>query len=253
MTSSQPDNPFDDATWAELPAFFERLPSPVTLSLWADPAASRAEHEAVRLCQTLADEFATLHFQRHPRRENYPYYPVIGVFGRMEAQRGGGAEEMGRLAVGELESGSEEGAAEVREVDYGVRLIGLPVGYQMTSLVAAIQVVSFQGQTLEPLTRIKLRQLEQRLEKEITIEILATADEEGAALVAKHAFGLAVASPRVRAFLIMADAFPEAAIRFSAREFPHTIINGRHHISGVVDEEGLLAQVIRAVGVNSKQ
>lgn len=243
MTSSPTGNPFDAATWAEMPSFFERLPTPVTLSLWADPAASRAEHEALRLCQTLADEFAMLHFQLHPRRENYPYYPVIGVFGRADETRDW------RLEIGELERGKLERAAEVgmAGVDYGVRLIGLPVGYQMTSLIAAIQVVSFQAQTLEPLTRIKLRRLEQQLEQDIIIEILATADEEGAAIVAKHAFGLAVACPRIRAFLIMADAFPEAAVRFSARLFPHTIINGRHHISGVVDEAGLLVQVIKAV------
>lgn len=243
MTPSPSDNPFDAATWAELPSFFERLPTPITLTLWADPAASLAEREAVRLCRTLTDEFAMLHFQLHPRRENYPYYPVIGVFGRVEE-----AEEIGdwRLESRELESGRVEHTAEVNGVDYGVRLIGLPVGYQMTSLIAAIQVVSFQAQTLEPLTRIKLRQLEQRLEQDLTIEILATAAEEGAAIVAKHAFGFAVACPRIRTFLIMADAFPEAAVRFSARHFPHTIINGRHHISGVVDEAGLLAQVIRA-------
>jgi alkyl hydroperoxide reductase subunit AhpF len=140
------------------------------------------------------------------------------------------------------------GGAEGEEsVDYGVRLIGLPAGYQMTSLIAAIQIVSFQAQTLEPLTRIKLRQLEQQFDKELVIELLTTSDDEGGPLVAKHAFGFAVASPRIRALLIMADAFPEAAVRYSARDVPHTIINGRFHISGVVDEAGLLAEIQRSL------
>jgi alkyl hydroperoxide reductase subunit AhpF len=131
-------------------------------------------------------------------------------------------------------------------VDYGVRLIGLPTGYQMTSLIVAIQTVSFQAQTLEPLSRIKLRQIEQQTTGEIILELLTTADDEGGPLVAKPAFGFAVASPRIRTLLIMADAFPEAAVRHSAHTFPHTIINGRTHISGVVEEAALLKQIHRA-------
>jgi hypothetical protein len=221
-------NPFDAATWAELPSFLERLPTHVTLTLWGDATAGPAEQEANRLCQSLAQEFDMLHFRPLPRRANYPYYPVIGVMGGA-----GGASSITEPASNET-------------VDYGVRLIGLPAGYQLTSLIAAIQTVSFQAQTLEPLTRIKLRQIEQKHNGDIIIEILTTADDEGGVLVAKHAFGLAVASPRVRTLLIMADAFPEAAVRYSAHHFPHTVINGRFHISGVVDEAGLLAHIHRS-------
>jgi hypothetical protein len=166
-----------------------------------------------------------------PRRANYPYYPVIGVMG----------------GAGDTAGSPSEKSPGVESVDYGVRLIGLPAGYQITSLIAAIQVVSFQAQSLEPLTRIKLRQLEQKSGGEILIEILTTAGDEGGALVAKHAFGLAVASPRARALLIMADAFPEAAVRYSSRHFPHTVINGRFHVSGVVDEVALLAHIQRSL------
>lgn len=220
------NNPFDAATWAELPSFLGRLPQPVTLTLWGDTAASYAEQEAARLCQTLTDEFEMLHFCLLPRRANYPYYPVIGVMGGANSASDPESEE---------------------NVDYGVRLIGLPAGYQMTSLIAAIQTVSFQAQTLEPLTRIKLRQIEQHLDSDIVIELLTTADDEGGPLVAKPAFGFAVASPRIRTLLIMADAFPEAAVRYSAHDVPHTVINGRSHITGVVDETGLLTHIRRSL------
>jgi hypothetical protein len=229
-------NPFDAETWAQLPAFLERLPEPVRLTLWGDPGASWAEQEAARLCHTLATEFATLEYRLLPRRANYPYYPVIGVMGLAETQ--------GAAASRPSDTPSP---ADQTALDFGVRIIGLPWGTQMTALVAAIQVVAFRAQTLEPLTRIKLRRLEQRLPEETTIEILTTAAAEDSALVAKHAFGLAVACPRIRTLLIMADAFPEAAVRYSARHFPHTVINGRFHISGVVNEEALLAAVRDAV------
>ncbi len=83
------------------------------------------------MVETLSERFQGISYKLFPRRENYPYYPVIGVMGLEENE----------------------------PVDYGVRLIGLPSGYQMTSFVAAIQCVSFRGMTSEPLTRIKLHEL----------------------------------------------------------------------------------------------
>jgi alkyl hydroperoxide reductase subunit AhpF len=207
--------PFDAATWDQLPAFLEKLPEPVHMVVWGDATASQGEKDAVLLCQTLANRFTALHFSLRPRRENYPFYPVIGFMGQAEGE----------------------------EVDFGLRIIGLPAGYQITSLITAVQAVSFRGMTLEPATRIKLS----RLPAEVRIEIITSAEDEGGPVVAKTAFGLAVAHPRVRAYLIMADAFPEAVIRYSVNYVPHTVINNRVHVEGVVNEEALLKHVAAAV------
>ncbi|MCI0576252.1 MAG: hypothetical protein L0332_18860 [Chloroflexi bacterium] len=209
---------FDEETWTSLPAFFERLPEPVRLHIWGDETATPAEAQAARLVQTLAMHFPAIQFQLFPRRANYSFYPVIGVMGLQEGE----------------------------PVDYGVRLIGLPAGVQMTSLVAAIQCVSFRGMTSEARTRIHLS----RLRHEVKLEIITTADNETGALMAQRAFNMAVASPLVRSYLIMGDAFPEAFVRYSIRELPHLIINGRVHLSGVVDEETLLRHMTTAVKQN---
>lgn len=216
---SPEDNIFDSETWAALPATLEKLPEPVSLSVWGDAEASLQESQAVTLCQTLAGRFDTLFARTLPRRDNYPYYPVIGVMG---------------MAGGE-------------EADYGVRLIGLPTGYQMTSLIAAIQAVSFRGMTLEPLTRIRLSQMAKDLSTDIMMELMTSAEDEGGPLMAKILFGLAVASPRLRAFLIMSDQFPEANVRYSVDYIPHTVVNSRIHVQGVVDEESMLRHLATAV------
>jgi alkyl hydroperoxide reductase subunit AhpF len=187
----------------------------VRLHLWADPAASLGEREAVRLTAALAAGFTQISTAVFPRRANYPYYPVIGVFG----------------------------ATEDEPVDYGVRLIGLPAGYQMTSLIAAIQAVAFQGVTLEPTTRIRL----QALQEDVVLELLSNAGDESGAVLAKTVFGLAVASPHIRAFLIMADVFPEISLRYSTRELPHLIVNGRVHATGILSEEEVLQRIKTAV------
>lgn len=213
---TQDDSVFDDETWQHLHAAFDRLPNTVQLNLWGDPDLSPGESEAARLCETLAGHFHQITFRPLPRRVNYDYYPVIGVMG--------------------IEQGEE--------VDYGLRIIGLPAGYQLTSLIAAVQAASFRGVTLEPKTRLML----QGLSTAVTLELLTAADNETGALVAKHGFGLAVASTQIRTYLIMGDAFPSALIKYSVNELPHTVINGRYHVSGLIeDEEQLLRHIARVV------
>ena len=132
-------------------------------------------------------------------------------------------------------------------VDPGVRIIGVPIGLQMTSLIAAIQAVSFRGQTIEPLTRLKLRRLMAAAREDIAIEVLTSAEDEAGAVVAKSVFGAAAAEPRIRAFLIVTDFFPEAALRYSADYLPHTVINKRIHFNGNLEEEEMVRQIAWAV------
>ena len=206
---------FDEETWAKLPIFFENLPEPIRLHIWADGQATPAEGEAIKLARLLDERFETIDHRVLPRRINYAYYPVIGVF-RME---------------------------EDVAVDHGVRIIGLPAGYQLTSLIAAIQCVAFRGMTSEAITRIKLR----HLASDVHIEILTSAEDDLGPVVAQIAFNMAVFSPAIRAFLIMADNFPDSAVRYSSTSLPHTVINGRVHLEGAVDEEVLLEHIAAAV------
>ncbi len=207
--------PFDEETWQTLPDYFDRLPEPVHIHMWGIEGASQGEGETAVLGRTLADHFNKISFKLFPRRKNYNFWPVLGIMG----------DKAGK------------------PVDYGVRIIGWPKGYQITSLIAAIQVVSFQAQTLEPLTRIQL----QRLPQEIAIELISSADNEGGALMAKIAFGLAVANEKVKSYLIMADEFPDALVRYSVNQLPHTVVNGRVHIEGVIDERMMMKQIAQAI------
>lgn len=210
----------DEETWQSLPDFLSNLPEPVCLHVWGDESASQSEQEAARLVRLLADRFPVqLSYRLLPRRINYPYYPVIGVM---------------------------DGTGE-SSVDPGVRIIGVPIGLQMTSLIAAIQAVSFRGQTIEPLTRLKLRRLMASAREDIAIEVLTSAEDEAGAVVAKSVFGAAAAEPRIRAFLIVTDFFPEAALRYSADYLPHTVINKRIHFNGNLEEEEMIRQIAWAV------
>ncbi|MCC6605829.1 MAG: hypothetical protein IT327_21655 [Anaerolineae bacterium] len=208
-------HPFDEATWAQLPTLLENLPEPVHIILWGDPAASEAEKETAVLLQSLTDRFSQLTYQVLPRRINYHFYPVLGVMG-------GPAEDWH---------------------DFGVRLIGLPNGYAMTSFITAVQAVSFRGMTLEAMTRIKLKQLTQP----VSIELFSAADNEAGALMAQPLFNMAVVNEHIRTFFVMTDQFPTAVDRYSLNYLPHMVINQRVHLEGVVDENEILKQIATAV------
>lgn len=215
MSDQESRNPFDPETWALLPDYLANLPNRVQLRVWGDPHASTGEREAARLASGLADGFEQIEMSLLPRRDDYPYYPVIGVFGI---------------------DGEEA-------TDYGVRVIGLPVGLQMTSLIAAIQAVSFKGSTLEAKTRIQVS----KLQTDVTLELLSSAEDEMGTIMAKTVFGLAAANSHIRSYLIMADVFPEALWRYSANYLPHLVVNGRVHSDGEQSEEAIMQQIATAV------
>jgi alkyl hydroperoxide reductase subunit AhpF len=214
-------SPFDQETQQLLQEYLQNLPKPVYLHMWGDPRASTGEREAARLIRSLSETIEPLHMAIFPRRENYPYYPVLGVL----------AENVHGMAP----------------VDYGVRFIGLPAGVQITSLIAAIQAVAFQGATLEARTRIQLS----KLEDTIQLELLSAAEDELGAIVAKSIFGMAVASPHIRSYLIMADVFPEALWKYSVRQVPHLVVNGRVHLQGHLSENEIVRGIARAVSPSS--
>lgn len=208
------DSIFSGERWTQLIGFLEHLPRPVKLVVWADDEGGRFEREGLNLAQQLAERFSILQYEQRDRVPDHYYYPVIGVMGL-----------------------DEQGA----EIDYRLRIIGLPAGYQINSLVGAIQAVSFRASNLEGLTRIKLSRVP--ADARVDLELFTSAENEAGALVATLASGFAVASEQVRTFIIMADLFPDLATRYSVRNLPHLVLNGRVHIEGTLDEEGLLKQI----------
>jgi alkyl hydroperoxide reductase subunit AhpF len=203
--------PFDDHSWNQLPAIFDHLPKPIRLHLWCDENGTKEEIEALRLVSLLSEKFKTIDYEIYPRRINYNFYPVFGVMG-LEGQM---------------------------PVDYGIRIIGLPVGYQMTSLITAIQSVSFQGMTSEAMSRIQLA----KLNEAISLELITNADDEIGPITAQIIFNFAVISPFVKSYLIMGDAFQEAYTRYSIKYLPHLVINERYHSEGSINEAELLHEI----------
>lgn len=224
---SAQDSIFAGESWSQLIGFLDQLPRPVRLVVWASEEGGRFEQEALHLARSLAERFGVLHVEQRDRVPNHYHYPVIGFMG---------LEDDGLDAEGPKR--------EAEEIDFGLRMVGLPAGYQINSLVGAIQAVSFRASNLEGLTRIRLSRLPPQAR--VDLEVFTSAENEAGVLVATLAAGMAVASSQVRAFVVMADVFPDIAQRYSVRNLPHTVINGRVHVEGILDEEGMLRQIALA-------
>jgi len=207
---------FDETTWAELDNALTNLPSPVQLLMYGFEDASEGEGQTAVLCQALADRYEKISYKRRPRRKAYNFYPVVAING------GEGRDT----------------------VDYNVRIIGWPSGFQITSLITAIQIVSLQGQTVDPMVRVQLRKLTQ----EIQFELLTDAEDQGGVVVAKQLFSMAVESEHVKVYMVMVDQFADAIVRYSVNNLPHLVINGRVHIEGVPDDKTIIKHMAMAIG-----
>lgn len=199
----------------KLAPFLEKLPEPVVLYVWGDETATLWEAETYKLGRALAHEFPQVTLELRPRAPFSHHHPVLGAF---------------QLDGGELK-------------DHGIRIIGSPVGYQIMTVVAAIQAIAFRGSQLEGKARINAH----RIPQEVHIQMYTTADDELGPAMSATLCNMAVISPYVQVEIIMADIFPDISMRFDPTGYPYTVINRKVHIRGLLDEDRVMEQIAAAL------
>lgn len=127
--------------------------------------------------------------------------------------------------------------------DYGIRFFGIPAGYEFTTLIEAILMVSRGDSGLKPATRAKLAALDQ----DVTLNVFVTPTCPYCPAAVRLAHQFAFESPHIRGHMIEATEFPDWANRFEVYGVPKTVINDLESIEGAVPEEVLLDQVMAAV------
>jgi glutaredoxin-like protein len=123
--------------------------------------------------------------------------------------------------------------------DYGVRLYGIPSGYEFTSLLHAICTVAAGKPELTEETLATLAELTEPVH--IQVFVTPTCPYCAGSVVLAHQ--LAVASPMVRADMVEATEFPQLAIKYQVMGVPRTVINETVHIEGAAPEPMVLEKV----------
>ncbi len=132
--------------------------------------------------------------------------------------------------------------------DYGVRFYGIPAGYEFTSLVEAIRLVSSGDPQLKASTMETLK----NLDRDVHIQVFVTPTCPYCPQAVYLAHRMAVASPRVRADMVEVTEFPHLAVRYQVMGVPRTVINETVHIEGAAPEPVVLNKLLQAVSENGR-
>ena len=127
--------------------------------------------------------------------------------------------------------------------DYGIRYYGIPSGYEFSSLVEDILMVSQGESGLSAATKAKLA----ALDKPLHLQVFVTPTCPYCPRAVRLAHQMAVESPLVRADAVEAIEFPHLANKYGVMGVPRTVINETVHLEGAAPEPMLLQKVLEAV------
>jgi glutaredoxin-like protein len=120
--------------------------------------------------------------------------------------------------------------------DYGIRYYGIPSGYEFSSLIEDILMVSLGQSGLSQATKKQL----QELTKPVHIQVFVTPTCPYCPRAVRLAHQLAVESELVRADMVEAIEFPHLSMKYQVHGVPRTVINEDIHIEGAVPEPMLM-------------
>ena len=123
--------------------------------------------------------------------------------------------------------------------DYGIRYYGIPAGYEFSTLINDIKMVSRDESGLSTETKAYLASLTQPLH--LQVFVTPTCPYCPAAVHLAHQ--LAFESDLVQADMVEAIEFPHLSYKYQVQGVPRTVINETAHLEGAAPEGMLLAKI----------
>ena len=128
--------------------------------------------------------------------------------------------------------------------DYGIRIYGIPFGYEFAALLDVI-VAASRG---EPGLKPDSVELLKGLTKPVHLQVLVTPTCPYCSIAVRLAHQMALASDLVAADMVEATEFPQLVYRYGVRGVPHTVINEDASITGAMPEQDFVARVVQSSG-----
>jgi glutaredoxin-like protein len=130
--------------------------------------------------------------------------------------------------------------------DYGIRYYGIPSGYEFSSLIEDIMMVSQGESGLSEATKAQVAQLTEPAH----LQVFVTPTCPYCPRAVRLAHQLALESDLIRADMVEAIEFPHLSMKYQVQGVPRTVINETIHIEGAVPEPMLMARFKEAVSQN---
>ncbi len=126
--------------------------------------------------------------------------------------------------------------------DYGIRYYGIPSGYEFSSYIEAITLVSSGESGLMAETKEWIASLETPLD--LQVFVTPTCPHCPRAVVLAHQ--LAMESDLITGHMVEAMEFPELSAKYQVQGVPRTVINDNTHMEGAAPEMMLLDKLKQA-------
>lgn len=137
----------------------------------------------------------------------------------------------------------------VGQKDYGIRFYGIPAGYEFTTLVEDIMMVSSGESGLSP----EVKQALELLDMPIHIQVYVTPTCPYCPSAVSLAHRLAFQSDHIRADMVESIEFPHLAQKYNVMGVPRSIINETKYIEGAVPEVVLVTEILQVAGLIQPQ
>ena len=130
------------------------------------------------------------------------------------------------------------------EKDHGIRIYGLPAGYEFPTLLSAIRNVSRADSDLSDESRSKLK----TVDKPVHIQVFVTLTCPYCASAASLAHRMAMENDLIKSDVVNAQEFPQLGQRYSVFAVPKTVVNETVQFEGALAEEKFLAKILETQG-----
>jgi glutaredoxin-like protein len=143
-------------------------------------------------------------------------------------------------AIAVLGDGDE---SEDESKDYGIRYYGIPSGYEFSSLIEDLMMVSQGESGLSEATKAQIADLTEP----VHIQVFVTPTCPYCPRAVRLAHQLALESDLIRADMVEAIEFPHLSVKYQVQGVPRTVINETVHIEGAAPEPMFMTKFKEAV------
>ncbi len=208
----------DDNVMQEVKKALQNMKEPVTLELFSQSFECGYCKETHQLLDELSAANPLLQMKLHQFEND------------AEAVKQFGIDKIPAIAV-------------VGKKDYGIRFYGIPAGYEFSSLLSAILLVSTGITKLSADTKKFL----DNLQKPIHLQTFVTPTCPYCPPAVMLAHQMAFYSDKVTADMVEISEFPHLAQKYSVQGVPRTTINEKWYVEGAVPEEVLVSKIKEAL------
>jgi glutaredoxin-like protein len=133
--------------------------------------------------------------------------------------------------------------AVIGEKDYGIRFYGVTAGYEFTSLLETIVMVSAGTSGLD----LRLKAVVRGIREPVHLQVMVTLTCPFCPRMVLVANQLALINYNIRSDMVESSEYPHLVQRYNVTGMPKTIINETHSFEGAVSADAVYVEILEAV------